>query len=282
VKHGPRACVPIVLSVLLAATIAASSSPAAAALLRPQDEATSSEELRIALDRPAAAGNKSPLSKLPHPPATPSRARPAAAHVRPALLVHIPSTMAIRSKPGGGAVIGFLAPTSRYLGTPTTAWVLDVSPKGSFGRVVVPYSGTARTGWIPLRGLKRDWTGIKVTADLSRHTITVTKLGRVLFTALAATGTPVSPTPPGRYFVSDRVPTGDPYGSFGFYAFGISGIQTHLPPGWGGGDQLAIHGTNDPGSIGRSASAGCLRVSASTLERLIPLLRLGTPVVIQR
>jgi lipoprotein-anchoring transpeptidase ErfK/SrfK len=120
-----------------------------------------------------------------------------------------------------------------------------------------------------------------VVADLSRHQITVVNAGKVLFTVPAATGAPWSPTPPGVYFVSDRVATGNPSGPFGFYAFGISGIQTNLPPGWTGGNQLAIHGTNDPGSIGTSASAGCLRVSAQTLSRMLPLLQLGTPVIIE-
>jgi lipoprotein-anchoring transpeptidase ErfK/SrfK len=50
--------------------------------------------------------------------------------------------------------------------------------------------------------------------------------------------------------------------------------------GWSGGDQLAIHGTNDPGSIGTPASAGCLRVSAPALWVLKRALRPGTPVVI--
>jgi L,D-transpeptidase-like protein len=69
-------------------------------------------------------------------------------------------------------------------------------------------------------------------------------------------------------------------GALGTFAFGISGIQTDLPAGWDGGDQLAIHGTDDPGSIGTSASAGCLRVSERVLDRLRPLLQPGTPVVI--
>jgi lipoprotein-anchoring transpeptidase ErfK/SrfK len=83
----------------------------------------------------------------------------------------------------------------------------------------------------------------------------------------------------GEYFVTDRVPfsAGGPLGSF---AFGISGIQPRLPAGWSGGNQLAIHGTNDPWSIGRSASAGCVRVSETTLDRLIPLLVYGTPVIV--
>jgi hypothetical protein len=35
-----------------------------------------------------------------------------------------------------------------------------------------------------------------------------------------------------------------------------------------------------PPSIGRSTSAGCLRVSERMLDRLKPLLDLGTPVLI--
>ena len=96
----------------------------------------------------------------------------------------------------------------------------------------------------------------------------------------AATGAAVSPTPPGEYFVTDRIAFSG--GSLGTFAFGISGIQPKLPPGWTGGNQLAIHGTNDPASIGRSASAGCLRVSERALDRLKPLLALGTPVIVER
>jgi lipoprotein-anchoring transpeptidase ErfK/SrfK len=70
--------------------------------------------------------------------------------------------------------------------------------------------------------------------------------------------------------------------ALGSFAFGISGIQPRLPAGWSGGDQLAIHGTNQPWSIGQSVSAGCVRVSERTLARLRPLLAYGTPVVIHR
>jgi lipoprotein-anchoring transpeptidase ErfK/SrfK len=118
-----------------------------------------------------------------------------------------------------------------------------------------------------------------VRVDVSEHRLTLLKGGKVVMRTAAATGASWSPTPPGKYFVTDRVPF-SPNSYLGAFAFGISDIQLRLPPGWGGGNQLAIHGTNDPGSIGRSASAGCLRVSAKALERLKPFLKLGTPVVI--
>jgi hypothetical protein len=71
-------------------------------------------------------------------------------------------------------------------------------------------------------------------------------------TAIVATGVPIDPAA---------------------FAFGISGPQTHVPPGWGGGNQLAIHGTNSLSTIGTSASAGCVRLSEAALARLKPVLQ---------
>jgi lipoprotein-anchoring transpeptidase ErfK/SrfK len=195
------------------------------------------------------------------------------------LMVRITSDLPITARPGGGATIGVVPSGSKYYDVPTVAWVMERSPNGLFGLVTVPYSGRRAAGWIDLRGLERVHTGITVRASVSRHEVVVERFGRILFRLPAATGAPASPTPTGRYFVTDRIPFsfGGPLGSF---AFGISGIQPNLPAGWTGGNQLAIHGTNDPGTIGTSASAGCLRVSEQALARLKPLLRLGTPVII--
>jgi hypothetical protein len=196
-----------------------------------------------------------------------------------ALTSLIRRNLTIRARPGAGKVIGVMPATSRYLRVPTVAWIQARSPNGRFGKVSVPYSGMRAVGWISLAGLKLGHSQISVRADLSKHRVTVSRSGRVIMRFPAATGGPSSPTPPGRYFVTDRVPE-DPSGPLGAFAFGISGIQTQLPPGWRGGNLLAIHGTNNPGTIGMSVSAGCLRVSARVLEELKPLLQLGTPVII--
>ncbi|MCI0632727.1 MAG: L,D-transpeptidase [Actinobacteria bacterium] len=196
------------------------------------------------------------------------------------VFVLLERTMRVTSRPGGGRVVGMVPAHSPYYGVATRAWVLRVSPDGRFGLVPVPYAGEAVTGWLRLRGLRTSTTRISVHADLSAHRLSIRRGDHVIFSARTATGAASTPTPTGRYVVSDRVPfsTGSVYGTF---AFGLSGIQTRLPAGWTGGNQLAIHGTNDPSSIGRSASYGCLRVSERVLDRLRPLLRLGTPVLIR-
>jgi lipoprotein-anchoring transpeptidase ErfK/SrfK len=196
------------------------------------------------------------------------------------VLVKVPRTLPAFARPTAGAAqVGVVPAGSKYYGIPIVAWVERVSADGRWGLVELPFVWPRREGWIRLRGLDRDTTRVRVEVDLSAHMVTVRKVGKVLFRAPGATGASSSPTPVGEYFVTDRVPFSS--GSYlGSFAFGISGIQPRLPAGWSGGNQLAIHGTNNPSSIGRSVSAGCVRVSESTLDRLIPLLAYGTPVIV--
>jgi lipoprotein-anchoring transpeptidase ErfK/SrfK len=200
---------------------------------------------------------------------------------RASLLVHVPSGgITARRNPWPSAPkLGTVAATSKYYGVPIVLRVETTNPAGTWGRVELPYVWPRVDGWIPLAGLGREQTFLHVDVDLSEHRVRVYKHDDLLYSVSGATGSSASPTPPGAYVVTDRVPF--PAGSaLGTFAFGISGIQPHLPAGWSGGNQLAIHGTNDPSSIGTSASAGCVRVSEWALDRFKPLLRLGTPVII--
>jgi hypothetical protein len=181
----------------------------------------------------------------------------------------------------GGPVSGAVSETTP-LGSHSWAWALAVSKNHRWARIGLTWRPNGRSGWIRLSGRARVHTPYWVEADLSQRTVRLMKGRRPLISFRAAVGTAVSPTPTGRFYVTDLVATGDPGGPFGWYAFGLSGHQPNLPPSWGGGDQLAIHGTNAPSSIGTAASAGCLRVSAAALATLKRRLRLGTPVVIHR
>ena len=197
------------------------------------------------------------------------------------LLVHAaPGLMAHRNPWSSAPAVGTVASVSRYYHVPLVLWVETTNAKGTWGRVELPYLYPRRDGWIPLQGLGHDQTAVTVTVDLSEREVRVWKNGELRYHVAGAIGAPSTPTPPGAYVVTDRVPF-PASSSYGSFAFGISGIQPHLPPGWSGGDQLAIHGTNEPWSIGTAASAGCIRVSAWAIDRFKPLLRLGTPVIVQ-
>ena len=143
--------------------------------------------------------------------------------------------MAIRRWPGAGKVIGWMPARSRYYRQRIEAWVVRTAHGGRYGRVPVPYAAAHRFGWIDLRGLRRKFTDVVVNARLSMHRLVVKRDGHVVVRVVAATGAPSTPTPTGEYFVTDRVAftAGSEYGTF---AFGISGIQPHLPAGWTGGE----------------------------------------------
>src|SRR6478672_4838692 len=207
------------------------------------------------------------------------RVPPARAARRSFTLLDESSGTVVRAVPRG-RILGRL-PGTTPLGTPTWLWALHTSRDGRWAQVVLPWTPNGRTGWVTLRGRRKVQTHTWVQADLSRRRVTLMRGSRALASFAAAVGAPDSPTPLGRFSVTDPIATGDPGGPYGWYAFGLSGHQPNLPAGWSGGDQLAIHGTNTPSSLGTAASAGCLRVSSAALGILKRYLRPGTPVVIQ-
>jgi hypothetical protein len=194
------------------------------------------------------------------------------------LLASAPHGATVRSSPGGATVAHL--PAATPLGAPTWLWVLRTTTNHRWGRVVLPLKPNGRTGWISLHGLRTLHTSTWIRASLHGRRIWLMRGSRPLASFPAAIGAAATPTPAGRFSVTDSLATGDPSGPFGWYAFGLSGHQPHLPANWSGGDQLAIHGTDDPASIGTAASHGCLRVSPRALARLRPALHLGAPVVI--
>jgi lipoprotein-anchoring transpeptidase ErfK/SrfK len=95
-------------------------------------------------------------------------------------------------------------------------------------------------------------------------------------------GAPASPTPIGRFAVTDKLAGASYSPSYGCCIVALSGEQTHLPAGWHGGARIAIHGTNVPSSIGEAVSAGCVHAADSDLRYLMGHVPLGTPVTIVR
>ena len=185
---------------------------------------------------------------------------------------------AVHAHPGG-RVIGTIANTTP-LGSHSWAWAFKTTRDQTWAKVGLTWQPNGRTGWIRLAHRRRIHTAYWVEADLSRRTLSLMRGRHRLVVFRAGIGAPISPTPTGHFYVTDLVPTGDPSGPFGWFAFGLSGHQPHLPPGWSGGNQLAIHGTNAPSTIGAAASAGCLHVTSAALATLKRHLRLGSPVVI--
>ena len=89
-------------------------------------------------------------------------------------------------------------------------------------------------------------------------------------------------TPPGRFQVTDKLPASRfPAGPYGCCIIALSARQPNLPPGWAGGDRIAIHGTDRPETIGQAASSGCLRATDADLQFLMRDVPVGAPVFIR-
>lgn len=189
-------------------------------------------------------------------------------------------SVALRSAPGGAAVARLDSRTEFG-----SARVLSVmATRGHWIGVSTPLRPNGRLGWIDRRAKGLDFvrSELSLHADLSRRRVVLRRGSRVLRTLRVAIGRPGSSTPTGRFSVTDKLsgPRFSRY--FGCCILALSGTQPRLPAGWDGGNRLAIHGTDRPSSIGRRASAGCLRAAERPLRSLMRTVPVGTPVTIAR
>jgi hypothetical protein len=117
-----------------------------------------------------------------------------------------------------------------------------------------------------------------IDADVSRQRLELHYGNKLLDRFPVTVGSPSSPTPLGDYSVTDGL-VGKGLGPwYGCCALALSGHQPNLPPGWIGGNRMAIHGT--PGAIGGATSHGCLRASDPDMISLFARVPLGAPVFI--
>jgi lipoprotein-anchoring transpeptidase ErfK/SrfK len=144
--------------------------------------------------------------------------------------------------------------------------------------------GGNRAVWVDARagGLRYVQTRLEVDVDLSRRTLTLRRGGSVLRRVSVGIGRPDSPTPTGRFAVTDKLRGGDYSAAYGCCILALSAVQPHLPAGWTGGNRVAIHGTLSATDFGRAVSAGCVHARDADLRYLMRTVPLGTPVVIRR
>ena len=219
---------------------------------------------------PATAAAPAPA---PAAPARTARPRPA-----PQPVVHVTRATALRARPGGPVVARLPARTA--FDSPTVVPVVRRS--GRWLGVVSDRLPNGRIGWISararLQGHRSAW---RIDVSLRRREVVARRAGRVAARFPVAIGSPSTPTPRGRFAVTDKLLTEDPGSPYGCCILALSGHQPSTPQGWGGGDRIAIHATNLPQTIGTEASIGCLRAPTAAIRRLVETVPLGTVVTIR-
>jgi hypothetical protein len=198
-----------------------------------------------------------------------------------------PRELVVRVAPGGrltlrtgpgGRVLSQIGDRTEF-GSPQV-----LSPVGLYrGWIAVrhPSLGNDGVAWVEARRAPLVYAGrlVRVEVDLSRRELRVFSGDHLRRRMSVAIGASDTPTPPGEYYVTDKLP-GARFGSYyGCCILALSGHQPNLPRGWSGGDRLAIHGSPTP-TWGRAVSNGCFHASRRNLRYLMRTVPLGAEVVV--
>lgn len=117
----------------------------------------------------------------------------------------------------------------------------------------------------------------RIVVSIPDRTLLLLDGDRVLKVYAVAVGKPSTPSPQGEFRVVNRIPNPTWYGSGKIVA---AGKRNPLGTRWIGLSEkgYGIHGTNEPRSIGKAASHGCIRMRIRDVEELFDLVDVGVPV----
>jgi lipoprotein-anchoring transpeptidase ErfK/SrfK len=185
------------------------------------------------------------------------------------------------ARPGNGRLMTFGRLNAN--GVPTVfgvlAAVVDRECKPRWYKVQLPARPNGLVGFVRAKAVKLGLVTTRISVDLSERRLEVFRDGKLVLRSAAAIGASITPTPTGHYYVNQRLVAPDPWGPFGPAAIGISAFSPVLQD-WAQGGPIAIHGTNDPSSIGKPASHGCIRIGNDSITWLFRSVPLGAPVTI--
>jgi lipoprotein-anchoring transpeptidase ErfK/SrfK len=137
-----------------------------------------------------------------------------------------------------------------------------------------------QTGWIAVRDTERGVVNYKLRVDLSARRLTILRNDKPVRRIRTAVGEAGTPTPTGRYAITDKVPFKTP-GAYGCCALALTAHQPNTPSTWSGGDRIAIHATPTQSSIGQSVTLGCMRIPTKDARWLMRKIPLGSQVTIR-
>jgi hypothetical protein len=195
-------------------------------------------------------------------------------------IAHLTAPVELYRFPGAAplAAVG----TRTEFGSPQTLTV--VARRGGWSGVISSRTANNRLAWVklgPANATLRT-TRLRLVVSLSGRRLQLERGLTVVRTLTVGVGSSATPTPMGRFAITDKLPGVRFSPSFGASILALNGHQTRLPLSWRGGDRLAIHGTNASWTIGAAVSAGCLHAGNAGLRYLTANLPLGTLVLIRR
>jgi lipoprotein-anchoring transpeptidase ErfK/SrfK len=179
-----------------------------------------------------------------------------------------------------GNVVTTLTAQTEYL-QPRTLLVTDTQP--GWLHALLPMRPNGSTGWVKDTDVTVASTPFEIRISLSQHHLWLTNAGAPVLDAAVAIGKAETPTPLGRFYITDPVDLQSrPNGAYGAFALGLSGYSEVLKEFEGGPGQIAIHGGAWESMLGTDVSNGCIRMLNDNILAIVAQqVPLGTPVTIE-
>lgn len=131
--------------------------------------------------------------------------------------------------------------------------------------------------FLAAQALAQDTAHRVIVVSLEDHKLALVEDGQVKKIYTVAVGKPSTPSPVGTFTIERRVANPTYHHNGKTVA---AGPRNPVGTRWMGLSKhgYGIHGTNEPNSIGKAASHGCIRMAQADLEELYPLVAVGDTV----
>lgn len=192
------------------------------------------------------------------------------------------SEITVLTEPGGGEEMTVRAEDVLTVPDQTPFVFLVKEVRGDWVELYLPVRPNGTTGWVETDAVTLSATTKRIEVSLDDYRLTVFDGDEEILTTEIGLGQDELPTPGGVYYIRELLQPPDPTGTYGPYAYGLSGYSPVLDEFAGGDAVIGVHGTNDPTSFGRSVSHGCIRIPNDVITQLVEEIGipLGTPVFV--
>ncbi len=184
----------------------------------------------------------------------------------------------VKASPQGSApTVKTLAPDEQISGN--VVCLVSQELGDDWLEVYLPTAPAGQTGWVERADVSLSRHRFRAEVSRSKHRLTVYGGEVEALSAPAAIGAD-APEAGQQLFITDLIKPPDPAGPYGSYAYGLAGSSNDQARFRSGSGVVAIHGTNDPTTLGKDVPSGSIAVGADILTRLVSTigLPLGTPV----
>ena len=218
-----------------------------------------------------AAPREPPAPRVPLPPATPALTGPFT------IATATGSSVPIFDAPNGTVKMTLASPNEDYY---PRIFLVRSRVDATWLDVYLPVRPNESTGFIRTSDVQLSSLLTQIKVEIGYHRLTAWNGTQQVAQYPVAVGKPSTPTPTGVFYLQELVKTPNPGGAYGPYVYGLSS-HSNVYEKFGNGDGLVgLHGTNEPGSIGHSASHGCIRMPNAGIANLVQIIPVGSPIVV--